>query len=91
MRKNELSEQNLTVIRELNDHAEQRGQSLAQMALSWVLRDNRVTSALIGASSAAQILENVKAVKQTAFSKDELIKIDRILAKINLPKSLWST
>lgn len=61
------------------------------MALSWVLRDNRVTSALIGASSAAQILENVKAVKQTAFSKDELIKIDRILAKINLPKSLWST
>ena len=91
LRKNELSEQNLTVIRELNDHAEQRGQSLAQMALSWVLRDNRVTSALIGASSAAQILENVKAVKQTAFSKDELIKIDRILAKINLPKSLWST
>ena len=91
LRKNELSEQNLTVIRELNDHAEQRGQSLAQMALSWVLRDNRVTSALIGASSSTQILENVKAVKQTAFSKDELIKIDRILAKINLPKSLWST
>ena len=88
---NELSEQNLTVIRELNDHAEQRGQSLAQMALSWVLRDNRVTSALIGASSSTQILENVKSVKQTAFSKDELLKIDRILAKINLPKSLWSS
>ena len=91
LRKNELSEQNLTVIRELNDHAEQRGQSLAQMALSWVLRDNRVTSALIGASSSTQILENVKSVKQTAFSKDELLKIDRILAKINLPKSLWSS
>ena len=91
LRKNELSEQNLTVIRELNDHAEQRGQSLAQMALSWVLRDNRVTSALIGASSSTQILENVKSVKQTAFSKDELLKIDRILAKINLQKSLWSS
>ena len=91
LRKNELSDQNITVIRELNDHAAQRGQSLAQMALSWVLRDNRVTSALIGASSATQILENVKAVKQTAFSKDELLKIDRILAKINLPKSLWSS
>ena len=91
LRKNEVNEQNLNVIRELNDHARQRGQTLAQMALSWVLRDKRVTSALIGASSSTQILENVKAVHHTQFSVDELGKIDRILAKANLPKSLWAS
>jgi L-glyceraldehyde 3-phosphate reductase len=91
LRKNEVNEQNLNVIRELNAHAKQRGQTLAQMALSWVLRDNRVTSALIGASSSTQILENVKAVSLTQFSVDELGKLDRILAKANLPKSLWAT
>jgi L-glyceraldehyde 3-phosphate reductase len=91
LRKNEVSEQNIRVIRELNDHAVERGQTLAQMALSWVLRDKRVTSALIGASSASQILENIKSVEQTDFTAAELQKIDRILAKINLPKSLWST
>ena len=91
LRKNEVNEQNLNVIRELNDHARQRGQTLAQMALSWVLRDNRVTSALIGASSSTQILENVKAVQHTQFSVDELGKLDRILAKVNLPKSLWAS
>ena len=91
LRKSEVSEQNIRVIRELNDHAAERGQSLAQMALSWVLRDERVTSALIGASSASQIIENVKSVHQTEFTDDELSKLDRILAKMNLPKSLWST
>jgi L-glyceraldehyde 3-phosphate reductase len=91
LRKNEVSEQNIRVIRELNDHASERGQTLAQMALSWVLRDKRVTSALIGASSASQILENAQSVMQTDFTADELQKLDRILTKINLPKSLWST
>jgi L-glyceraldehyde 3-phosphate reductase len=91
LRKNEVSEQNIQVIRELNDHAGKRGQTLAQMALSWVLRDERITSALIGASSASQILENVKSVRQTEFTSEEIQKLDRILAKINLPKSLWST
>ena len=91
LRKSEVSEQNIRVIRELNDHAAERGQSLAQMALSWVLRDERVTSASIGASSASQIIENVKSVHQTDFTDDELSKLDRILAKMNLPKSLWST
>jgi L-glyceraldehyde 3-phosphate reductase len=60
------------------------------MALSWVLRDHRITSALVGASSLAQIKDNVKSVEQTTFSTDELGKLDRILAKINLPKSLWA-
>ena len=90
LRKNELSDQNIKVIQELNDHSLQRGQSLAQMALSWVLRDQRVTSALIGASTPEQILENVKMFEQAEFSVDELSKIDQILAKINLPKSLWA-
>lgn len=91
LRKNEVSEQNIKVIQELNEHAGQRGQTLAQMALSWVLRDDRVTSALIGASSATQILENIRSAKQTEFSADELSKLDKILAKANLPKSLWSS
>jgi L-glyceraldehyde 3-phosphate reductase len=91
LRKNELSEQNLKMIKELNEHAQQRGQTLAQMALSWVLRDNRITSALIGASSAAQIIENIKSIKKTDFTADELQKLGRILAKANLPKSLWAT
>ena len=90
LRKNEVSEQNLKVIHELNDHARQRGQSLAQMALAWVLRDQRITSALIGASTASQIVENVKAVQQIEFTMDELGKLNRILAKANLPNSLWA-
>ena len=90
LRKSEVNEQNLRVIRELNDHAKDRGQTLAQMALSWVLRDERVTSALIGASSPDQILENVKAAKQTDFTVEELAKLDSILAKANMPKSLWA-
>tara|TARA_B100001093_G_C26231617_1_gene760439 strand:- start:190 stop:621 length:432 start_codon:yes stop_codon:yes gene_type:complete len=90
LRKNEVSEQNLKVIHELNDHARQRGQSLAQMALAWLLRDQRVTSALIGASTPDQILENVKAVQQVEFTVDELDKLNRILAKANLPNSLWA-
>lgn len=90
LRKNEVSEQNVRVIQKLNDHASSRGQTLAQMALSWVLRDHRITSALVGASSLAQIKDNVKSVEQTTFSSDELGKLDRILAKINLPKSLWA-
>lgn len=90
LRKNEVSEQNLRVIQELNDHASSRGQTLAQMALSWVLRDHRITSALVGASSLAQIKDNVKSVEQTTFTSEELQKLDRILAKINLPKSLWA-
>ena len=90
LRKSEVNEQNIKVIQELNEHAKQRGQTLAQMALSWVLRENRITSALIGASSSSQILENVKSVKQTEFSTEEIAKLDRILAKINLPKSLWA-
>jgi L-glyceraldehyde 3-phosphate reductase len=69
----------LNQVRRLNELALARGQSLAQMALAWVLRDPRVTSALIGASRVAQIEENVKALENRAFTADELARIETIL------------
>jgi L-glyceraldehyde 3-phosphate reductase len=72
-----LSGQNLKHVRALNDMARARGQSLAQMAIAWVLRDARVTSALIGASSPAQITELAGALTQLGFSNDELAAIDQ--------------
>ena len=71
-----LSEANLKHVRALNEIALARGQSLAQMAIAWVLRDARVTSALIGASRPAQITELVGALQNLAFSADELAAID---------------
>ncbi|MFT4227189.1 L-glyceraldehyde 3-phosphate reductase [Micropruina sp.] len=73
---NLLSEQNLTHIRALNAMAQERGQSLAQLALAWILRDTRVTSALIGASSVTQLENSVGAVANLDFSEDELDAID---------------
>ena len=72
-----VSEAALTNIRALNGIAERRGQTLAQMAIAWVLRDPRVTSALIGASRAEQIRDCVGAIKGLAFTDDELAQIDR--------------
>ena len=73
----QLSEQNLARVRALNDIARDRGQSLAQMALAWALRDQRVTSVLVGASSVAQLEENVAAAGRTSFTEEELAEIDR--------------
>ncbi|MFT7474846.1 MAG: L-glyceraldehyde 3-phosphate reductase, partial [Verrucomicrobiales bacterium] len=72
-----LTEEAIANIRELNNIAGDRGQTLAQMALAWVLRDDRVTSALIGASSVAQVDDSVGAIQNLAFSEDELAAIDR--------------
>ncbi len=72
-----INEENLARVRALNEIARRRGQSLAQMAYAWVLRDPRVTSTLVGASSAAQVRENVAALDNLAFSSDELAEIDR--------------
>ncbi len=63
----------------LNDIAIQRGQSLAQMALAWVLRDKRITSVLIGASSVKQLDDNVEMLKNVSFSDEELVKIEAVL------------
>ncbi|HEY0402884.1 MAG TPA: aldo/keto reductase, partial [Blastococcus sp.] len=71
-----LTDEALGHIRALNAIAQQRGQSLAQMALAWVLRDRRVTSALIGASSVAQLDQNLGALDNLTFSDEELAAID---------------
>ena len=71
-----LTEQNLTHIRALNDIAQRRGQSLAQMALAWVARDERVSSVLVGASSVRQLEQNVAALDHLDFSAQELAEID---------------
>jgi len=73
----QLAEPVLAHVRALNQIAQARGQSLAQLALSWALRDPRVTSVLIGASSVAQLEENLGAAANTSFTDDELAAIDR--------------
>jgi L-glyceraldehyde 3-phosphate reductase len=75
--KDHLSEQNLDHVRKLNAIAQRRGQSLAQMALAWTLRDARVSSALIGASRPEQLVENVEALKNLSFTQQELDEIDQ--------------
>src|ERR671923_728365 len=72
-----LSEENIARVRALAEIARGRGQSLAQLAIAWTLRDARVTSALIGASSVAQLEQNVAALDKLEFSDDELAEIDR--------------
>jgi L-glyceraldehyde 3-phosphate reductase len=72
-----LTEENLGRIRALNEIAQRRGQSLAQLALAWTLRDPRVTSTLIGASSVGQLEDNVGALANLAFEDDELAEIDQ--------------
>jgi L-glyceraldehyde 3-phosphate reductase len=81
-----LSEQALTHIRNLNEIARQRGQSLAQLALAWVLRDQRVTSVLIGASSVAQLDDNLAVLDNLELSQAELdaIEQDAVDSGINL-------
>lgn len=81
LKESSLSEPMLAKIRQLNRIASDRGQTLSQMALAWILRDKAVTSVLIGASKPSQILENVKAVENTAFSEEEIREIDRITAE----------
>ena len=70
----DIDEHRLAQVRALNDLAGERGQSLAQMALAWVLRDERMTSALIGASRVEQIEQNVAALANLQFSADELAR-----------------
>jgi len=84
--RDQITEQNLAHVRALNEIARERGQTLAQMAISWTLRDERVTSALIGASSVTQLEENLAAAGRSSFSAEELAAIDRhaVEAGINI-------
>jgi L-glyceraldehyde 3-phosphate reductase len=81
-----LSEQNLARVRALNEIAARRGQSLAELAIAWVLRDPRVSSALIGASSVAQLEQNVAALARLDFTEAELAEIEShaVEGQINL-------
>lgn len=78
LKEGQLTEETLAKIRGLNQIAAERGESLAQMALKWVLKDDVVTSVLIGASRAEQILDNLKVLKSTPFTEEELKKIDEV-------------
>lgn len=74
-----LSERQIEIVRELNKMAEERGQSLAQMALAWILRRKEITSVLIGTSKVEQIVNNVNTLKKLDFTQDELERIEKIL------------
>ena len=78
LKESALTEEKLRQIRELNELAAERGQSLAQMALAWILRDGVVTSVLAGASRPSQVLDNLQALSNTSFTEEELQKIDQI-------------
>jgi L-glyceraldehyde 3-phosphate reductase len=84
----QLSEQTLAKVRALNEIAKRRGQTLAQMAISWTLRDGRVTSALIGASSVEQLAANVAALDNLDFTAEELEEIDRYATEADI--NLWA-
>lgn len=79
LRPEDLNEERIAKVKQLNDMAAERGQKLSQMALAWVLRGGRVTSALIGASKTSQIEDAVGALSSPSFSEEELSKIDEIL------------
>ena len=85
----QLSEETLGHVRALAEIARRRGQTLAQMAISWVLRDKRVTSALIGASSVAQLEENLAGAAMTEFTDEELAEIDRHAVDAGI--NIWAT
>ena len=87
LKKEFLSEENLKYVRALNDIAKARGQSLAQMAIAWVLRDKRVTSALIGARNVEQLDNSLDALKKLQFTEDELKQIDQHAKDGNI--DLW--
>jgi L-glyceraldehyde 3-phosphate reductase len=84
-----LTDESLAHIRKLNDLAQERGQSLAQMALAWVLRDERVSSVLIGASSVGQLEDSAAAVANLRFTDAELAEVDRDAVEAGI--DLWRT
>ena len=85
----QLSDQTLAAIKELNELASGRDQTLAQMAIAWVLRNEDITTALIGASKPPQIIDCAGTVNNLAFTEDELTNIDRIAQDANI--NLWAT
>ena len=89
LRSEDMSDQTMQVVGQLNEIAKRRGQSLAQMAIAWILRLPEITSVLIGASGEQQIRENCEAVKNKEFTPQELGEIDELIQQAVLPSSLW--
>lgn len=81
LRPESITDEKINIVRKLNELAGKRGQTMAQMALAWVLRTENITSVLVGASKPEQILENIKAFENAEFSDEELAEIDLILGK----------
>ena len=84
LKKDLLTPEMLHSLHGLNKLAQKRGQSLAQMALSWLLNDNRVTSVIIGASSVAQIEDNLKALNNIEFTSEEISLIENLSAPVQM-------
>ena len=78
MQREQVTEEKINKIRRLNELAMERGQTLAEMALAWLLKDDRVTSVLVGASSVDQLLDNLKALENISFTAEEQERIERI-------------
>lgn len=76
-----ITEEIIKKVIQLNEIAKERGQSLSQMALAWALKQGKLTSVLIGASRAGQIVENVKTLEHMDFTEDELNRIEEVLSK----------
>ena len=79
MKREQVTDDKINKIRQLHELAIERGQTLAEMALAWLLKDDRVTSVLVGASSVEQLLDNLKALRNTVFTNEELERIEFIL------------
>jgi L-glyceraldehyde 3-phosphate reductase len=79
LKENQVTEDKLEKIRQLNQLAQEREQTLAQMALAWLLKDKRITSVLIGASKTEQLADSLQCLENTSFGQDELNRIEAIL------------
>lgn len=79
LQENQVTEEKLTKIRQLNQLAKERNQTLAQMALAWLLKGNRITSVLIGASRTEQLADLLQCLENTHFTQEELNRIEEIL------------
>lgn len=82
LKPSDLTDERIDVIRKLAKHAAERGEALSQMALKWVLKDDKVTSVLVGASSKEQILENIGAVEGNLFTLPELRELEEIVSPV---------
>ena len=82
LKESQIVSEKIDGIRKLNEIAKRRGQTLAEMALAWNLKDDAITSVIVGASKPSQILDNIKAIENTSFSAEELAEIDEIAASI---------